>query len=167
MLVDTDIKPHLFTPDVLANYVRKDIMPPLESQRLALTILGYEERQRLKTPVTGSHTLLISYKEYPGAVSSFQIQGESLDVAQLQGAQGRKGLRLCTGLHWIRLFADQLLVLGTPLHAQRITIPDPHDIEGVTQSTALENVLGRYATFIARLQMKFSQEEKRFVRDLP
>lgn len=154
------------TQEEIETYVlTRPPLPRLLPANLSISILEGDERKGLKTPTAGDTTLLVRYKNREGAVASVDIQETDLQLIQLQGAR-QEGFRVEAGLNVVALFADQLLQIAS--HAEsglyRITMPPIVAIQGFVNAS--ERALARYNGLAGRLNMRFSDQEQKFVRDV-
>lgn len=155
-------------PSAYVGYLRRDVQPSLDPNKLAINLMWGDQRQHLiKTPTTGDATMAVYYKTKEGAVSSFKTEGTAVWVLQLQGAKSSESYRVTTGLHWTDLFADELVTLASHPESgvDRIAMLNPLLIEGVVQARS-EATLIRYQNFITHAYLRWSQDERAFFRDL-
>lgn len=151
-------------PGFFQQYKIQTGLPALDWNALRLLLLEGGERRQLKTPTNGDATLLLSYKKREGAVGSVQVVEDDLMLTQLQGAY-QEGFRVSGGLRWVDLFANQIqqIAVSGNNSFRRITMPEPHDIEGIADAVA---GIQKYFAFIALAGLRLSAEEHRYVRDL-
>lgn len=155
--------------DTFNSYLYR-INPPLNPSELNLDLLVGNERQILKTPITGHFTFALWYKGYEGAVTSLEERGFDLVVLQVQGGKNRKSYRVSSGIDWVRLFANEVKsVTEHPLSPyQRLILPAPYAIEGLLEEIGRrrEDVDSKYIRFAAQAGLKFSQIEQAYIRDI-
>lgn len=142
-------------------------MPPLQVERLETKLLVGGARIGLKVPVAGDFTLALKYKQRLGAVISYEeCDNDDLEVLQLQGAK-QKGVRVTAGMRWVDHFADQSLKFiqdpGTTY--TRLVIPTAMEMRGIGNMT--DEAMVRYREFVHSSGMKYSKDERLFVRDFP
>lgn len=173
----SEIIQHLFIPpsaDGFTPYVRQNTnMPPISTEKLSLDLYSGEERIRMGIPFTGEDTFVIRYKKRQGAFSSIELLGTDLSVLQLQGAK-QEGFRVDAGLYWVVLFTDQILQIAENPDSgvERLTMPlvvnglyDAID-RAIRTHHVKYGTLKRYEEFASRAKMRFSNEERSFVRDI-
>ncbi len=142
-------------------------MPPLQVEQLETQLLVGGARIGLKAPVAGDFTLALVYKQHLGAVISYEeCDNDDLEVLQLQGAK-QKGIRVSAGMRWVDHFADQSIKFiqdpGTTY--TRLVIPTVINMRGIGNMT--DEAMTRYREFVHSSDMKYSKEERLFVRDFP
>lgn len=147
-------------------YIRRIVLPPLDMSRLSLAFLVGRERSYMRTPVTGHVSLLLSYKEKEGAVTSFELLDQEMKLLQLQGARSPRAFRVATAVQWIDLMADEAVGIAKNRRTdiRRLTMPNPVLIEGVEHADS-EHVLARYNDFASRAGLRWSQTELLYARD--
>lgn len=148
-------------------YVRP-VIPPLDVSRLGLACLIGEERRAIRTPTTGSVSLLLSYKNREGAISSFEFTDSDMELLQLQGARSAKAFRVASGVRWAELMADEAVVMALEGNTgiRRLTMPHVAMIQGIEHAVASEGASDRYMNFVFRAKLRWSQEERLFARDI-
>ncbi len=153
------------TPEYYGRFAKKD--SDINLLRIDLIALCGEERSRLKTPVNGDSTLVLRYKETEGVLLSLITEPERLEITQLQGACGKAGYRLTTGMHLTHLFADQVETIAKSEKAgfRRICMSPIEKIEGLLESGS-EIACQRYKSLVAILGMAYSKEEMLHVKDI-
>ena len=140
-------------------------MPPLKTDKLDLALIEGEERTKMRIPVGGNSSLLLTYRRREGSVASVECRGADLNVVQLQGAR-QEGFRIDTGLYWVKLFADQILQIATHPDSEivRVTMPPIIAIQGFVEAS--EKAIERYREFGSRLGVRYSSQEQLYVRDV-
>jgi hypothetical protein len=74
-------------PDYYNNYIVPNEKLQIDPARIDLSILTGEERNIIKTPITGDSSLVLRYNQKEGAVLSMAINSTDLTILQLQGAK--------------------------------------------------------------------------------
>jgi len=145
--------------------VLHDKLRQLDPNKLSSTMVVGVDRDRLTVATTGDISLTLRYKERDGVVSSYTLLDQDLRVDQLQGAR-QEGYRISTALNWAQFFADEMLEVAKHPESgvERIVMPLSCLIDGFIDAT--EPAARRYEIFKARASMRFSAEEKLFVRDV-
>ncbi len=139
-----------------APYLRP-INPSLDANRLTVPLLVGHERADMGVPFTGDASLVVVYeskgRKSPGAIASFEIAKDEINVLQLQGVSG-KGYRVNTGLRWVPLVVDRLqqLVEHPQSELRRITVPNVLEIAGIRDASS--NAFQNYRDLAARLDPK-------------
>jgi len=161
---------HLYRPPSTEGYksylLTTGNLPPVDITRLETQLLvGAERGKTIKTPITGDATLVLIYKRKEGFVASFGLTEEDLEILQLQGAKA-EGYRVNRGLMVVDFFADQIKQLTSHPESglKRITMPPLFIIQGLVDAT--ETAMSRYDELALRLGMKFSNGEKKFIKDV-
>ena len=152
----------------IAAYLKK-IVPPIDPSQVNLKLLIGDERQELRTPTTGTLSLLLSYKQREAIVMSLDDASADLSVLQLQGARSRKSYRLASGINWVELFAHQAdRIAYHPLSTfTRLVMPAPYAISGLLDEIALrETAAAKYLIFASIAGMGFSRLENMYVKDI-
>lgn len=156
-------------PEVFKPYLKKGMNPPLDINRMGMTFLMGDERHfRLRTPVTGDCSLVLSYERNnnpkEGVVISLQEEKRDLRILQIQGVNSRIGYRLITGLDLESLVADQVRRIGCYLFRMQIIdrLAFPVWAKGIENASS-EFVSERYATVASLLGLKLSHEENLIV----
>ncbi len=160
-----------FVPYIKANTG----MPPMSPDNLNLDLYTDPDRSEMNIPFTGENTFVLKYRNRYGVFSSIETEDSDLKVLQLQGAK-QEGFRVDSGLYWIRLLADQILLLAQNPESgvQRLIMPTQFFIKGLddaldaalTRQTLTYSMLKRYEEFAARANMQFSNQERMFIRDI-
>lgn len=148
-------------------YLNRTVVPPLNCEKIGTLLMIGDLRKVLKTTTTGNFSIVITYKSREGAVVSFSVQGTDLKVLQLQGAKTRESYRLTTGLYYTDFFADETLHLANHPESgiQRVLMPSPQCIQDIKSATS-DNALRQYDYFILRAFLRWSEEEKAYIRDI-
>ena len=145
-------------------------MPPLDATQLQMRALVNGQQKKIRTPTEGDATLLLTYKDYEGAVTSIaeKEDGEEWCICQVQGAKSRKSMRLACGLDWRACFAEQIkkYALHHDAEVRRITMPHAHDITNLLESGNYEGALQAYGIVRSILGMQYSDRERKYVVDL-
>lgn len=156
--------------EVIEPYKLK-ILDPLDLNKLRVDLLAGKDRKMLPIHTNGHYSLLVSYKEKAGAVMSFADVNNDITILQIQGAKA-KGYRVSRGLDWIKLFADQIILIASCQDfSRRVTMPELSKIPGLYDDAediirTFDSACAKYFRFIALAQLRFSQEEKKYIRDL-
>lgn len=173
----SEIIQHLFVPlstEGFKPYVKPNTgMPPISTDKLSLDLYSGEARVGMEIPFTGDDTFVLRYKKRQGAFSSVQLLGTDLSVLQLQGAK-QEGFRVDAGLYWVALFTDQILQIAENPDSEVERLMMPLVVNGlydaIDRAIRTHHVkygtLKRYEEFASRAKMKFSDEERSFVRDI-
>lgn len=144
-------------------------MPPLDKNCIGIEGLYGEERKRMKTLTNGDGSLFLTYKGKEGSVLSIEeaAEGELWRVIQVQGAQSRKSYRLCTGLDWPECLGSVVRSISERVDTivREVQMPSIESIEGVCESRS-EHVNSIYQKVAQVIGLRFSEEERAFVRDL-
>jgi hypothetical protein len=154
-------------PEDLGRYIKREIAPPVDAQRLELGLLKGDERSVLRTPTTGDLSLILRYKGREGFVASMGDEGDALSILQFQGATRQEGYRVVSGVHVVRLFADQIHEIATHPESpyREMYMPPAYMIEGVEVAVSAM-VKPRYEALAAELGMQYSEREQLFLKKL-
>ena len=149
----------------LAQFVNNNFTPPVDPFRLDMNLVTGEDRSHLYTPTTGDMSLVLLYKGKEGYLASMGDGGEELSVLQFQGAARREGYRVSRGVHLVRLFASQIHTIATHPESpyREISMPEIYMIEGVEDAVS-EKGRSRYEELVFELGLKYSHDEKRYVK---
>jgi len=151
--------------DELARYVNNNITPPVDHMRLDMSLVTGEDRSHLYTPTTGDMSLVLLYKGREGYLASMGDGGEELSVLQFQGAKRGEGYRVSRGVHLVRLFASQIHTIAAHPESpyREISMPEIFMIEGAEDAN-WEKARSRYEDLAVELGLKYSHDEKRYVK---
>lgn len=146
-------------------YLNRGTVAPLDTQKLDLQCLTADQRGGVKTATTGDFSLILRYRAREGAVSSFEEAEQDLRIVQLQGAR-QEEYRVTTGMNWVYLFANQALWIATHPESgfDRLVLPLLGAVEGL--ETATEDAVRRYERFARLAEMRPSDLDRAFVRDV-
>ena len=153
-------------PDFYQPYLRKNVTPPLITDRLNLRLLLGTERNELPTPTNGTGSLALWYKNKMGAVLSFDGQFGDLDITQLQGGKS-VGYRIFTAMAIVTLLSDQVQRIAQHPESPyaRISMTKPFAITGADNEKP-ETTLSKYKELIRLLQMRYSDSEDKYIKDV-
>lgn len=154
------------TPDYYISFLRPNSLE-IDYSRISLSVLCGDERNILKTPITGDSTLVLRYREKEGAVLSMETNTEDLTLVQLQGAKSPVSYQITTSISWVRLFGDQVekIITHPKCCFERISMPPLDQIIGLHDAES-DKAVGRYQQLANILKLRFSHEDLKFVRDL-
>jgi hypothetical protein len=109
----------------------------------------------------------LRYKEKEGAILSLETKTEDLTVVQLQGSKSQVSYQVSTGILWVNLFGNQIEKITN--HPQnffkRISMPSLDQIAGLYDS-GTDAAIGRYQQLIKILNLRFSQENLKYIKVL-
>ena len=163
----------VFTPpdaNAFQAYVRPNVRPPLDPNRLSLELMVGEERDALKSITSGDWSFVLRYKGREAYLASFEEsqddEGAELRLIQLQGASSRGGYRVATGMDTLLFIADQVEKLATDPESSYtlLTMPPAVLIAGIRDAT--ESAITAYERAAIRLGMSLTPERDLFVREL-
>lgn len=142
-------------------------MPPLELAQLHIRgVLN----GAVDMPTEGGNTLLVEYKGKGGGVVSAaeQEDGRTWNVLQVQGSKSRKSYRVTSCLEWQRCLGDKYRELSEceAAEVERITMPDIFRITNITDAGNFEGAQRSYAIVRQALQLRHSEQEQQWVRDI-
>jgi len=153
---------------------REGSHPEINPSRLHLQFLLGDGRNSLNLLTTGDASLLLLYRNRRGYISSFQEDGDDLEILQFQGSK-QEGYRVTQGLHIAKLMADQVQAIASDPQTdfRRITMPNPtvltENMSSVQSPFAImriPRVIERYHGLIAQLGMSYSEEESKFIAEV-
>ncbi len=152
--------------DVYAHYVNTEFNPPVNLTEVDIQ-LAPDTQLKLKIPVAGSVALLLTYHSKAAALMSVFDSSVGLYLLQLQGINSRVGFRVSTGLYWVDLMADETVWFAHQPESgiTRIVMPAPREIPGIASASS-ESVSDRYLLFADRAELRWSEREKLYVRDI-
>jgi len=155
---------------VFSNYARTNTaLPPLDYQRIALIPMTGDKRSSLHTPVTGTASLLLTYKGKEGAVTSIDETecGQTWTILQVQGARSAVSYRVTTTLKWDELLAFRLQAYANHPEAEvkHLTMPPVFALTNIEHAGS-DNIRRVYANTRAALGMRFSKELGLFIVDI-
>ncbi len=160
----------LYPPSAdLAGYRRTPRhMPPLDATKLSMTALvGDQTRGRL---IEGGAALLLSYKAYDAATTSFDEHddGERWDVLQLQGMRSRKAMRVASCFAVAQCFAEQLrrYMFHPEAEVRRVTMPHPYGVTNLDGARDFEGAVRKYEVYASLLGLEYSGEEHMYILDV-
>ena len=153
------------TSEDLSRFVNNKVVPPVDPVKLDMSLLAGEDRTRLHTATTGDMSLVLFYRNREGYLASVGDEGEVLSVLQFQGATRGEGYRVASGVHIVRLFASQIHELSAHPDGpyRELYMPQVTSVKGVEDAVS-EMAVSRYESLAAELGLKYSHEERRFVK---
>lgn len=153
------------SPEGLSRFVNKKVVPPVDPAKLGVALVVGDERTALSTPITGDMSLVLTYKGKEGYLVSLGDEEDAISVLQLQGAARGEGYRVATGLFVVSLFAYQIKTITEHPEApyKEIFMPPIFLIKGA-EDAASALMGARYEALANELGLKYSHEEKRFVK---
>ncbi len=153
----------------MTQFIKPRLQPPLRPEALSAHLYLGDERDILKTPITGDMSIAVRYKGDEGFIMSAETTSSDLSVVQLQGARSRESYRVNSGFDSLRFSVDQILQIAQHPESpfERLTMPDLSVIPGLVDSgNDVESVMKRYLNFIAQALLQYSQHEHQYVRDI-
>ena len=148
----------------------REIQPPIDAAKLEVLrkVVGADV---LSVPIDDGvgGVLEIQYKKRAGGTLSIaeDSTGETWTIPAVQGARSRSSYRVSTGVEWEQLLADDALSCAQVMGAlvRRIVMPPTFSITNISYA-ASESINLRYARVRSALNMQWSDEEKKYVRDI-
>lgn len=129
------------TAEDFDKYTFRSIEPPLDPKELSLELLVGRQRENLKTLTGGDWSFVLRYRGKEAFVASFiegnNGEGVELRLMQLQGAKGKPGYRVASGMDRASLIADQInsLVSHPESPYAFLSVPAVPFIKGILDST--------------------------------
>ncbi len=121
-----------------------------------------------KTPYAGDASFMLRYNGREGAIACLEDRRDTLRVLQVKGVKKTKaGFIVGVCMRWPLHFGHATLwVAQHPgVNYRRVELPDRWDLGG--SETISDRAWRRYGEFIRGAQLKYSEEDGLYVRDIP
>lgn len=152
------------------DYRRCGVNPPLEFSEVSAQFLSGDQRQHIGMHVAGDVSLVLSYKETPAFVMSYQLKENGLWIIHMQGNKKKnKGYRVNSGMNVPAFFADQTChLLFHPENTFFDTVLLPQTISGISEDHKVQEdrrpgIEKKYLELRERLRMELDPTLQAYV----